>query len=199
MTQATLTTTRTGMPMDEFIRRYETEGPFELVEGERIPMPPVMLGHVDIAGRLYATILNYALPKQLGKVFMEGPFVTADVEDADWVKGARVPDVMYIVAERFDAYQEKNPDWRHGPLRIAPDVAVEVVSANDRYTDIAAKVEGYLADGVRLVWIVDPWRRRVTVHERGSSQQTTLTEADTLVGGEVLPGFEIRVGAIFGE
>ncbi len=130
---------------------------------------------------------------------MEGLFVTADTEDADWVKGARVPDVMYIVAERFNAYQEKNPDWRHGPLRIAPDLALEVVSANDRYTDIAAKVEGYLANGVRLVWVVDSWRRRVTVHERGSNQQTTFTTEDTLTGGEVLPGFEIRVGAIFGE
>ena len=39
--------TRIGMPMDEFIRQYD-EAPFELVDGERIPLVPPVAEHGEV-------------------------------------------------------------------------------------------------------------------------------------------------------
>ena len=58
---------------------------------------------------------------------------------------------------------------------------------------------GYLQDGVRLVWIVDPQQRSIVVHTQGSSQQTTLTETNMLDGAAVLPGFSLPLSRLFGE
>ena len=48
----------------------------------------------------------------------------------------------------------------------------------------------------RLLWIVSPGRRTITVH-RSFSDIVVLTEDDTLDGGDVLPGFTCRVGDLF--
>ncbi len=34
-----------GMTIDEFIRVYDQEGPFELIDGEQRPMSPPVAGH----------------------------------------------------------------------------------------------------------------------------------------------------------
>lgn len=78
---------------------------------------------------------------------------------------------------------------------IVPDLAVEVVSHHDLYTEIQAKVESYLRDGVRLVWVVDPQRSKVTVYE--GSQFKTLGQDEVLSGADVLPGLEIELVKLF--
>jgi Uma2 family endonuclease len=64
-------------------------------------------------------------------------------------------------------------------------------------TGIQDKIDGYLADGVRLVWLVDPQRRKVVIYTPDSDQQLTLRETDTLSAGDVLPGFSILLKSIF--
>ncbi len=186
-----------GMTMDEFIRLYDEEGPFELIDGERVVMSPPKFGHSYTSNLLVRFISNYAEPKQLGEAFNETPFVMTTPDDPNWVKGSFVPDVMFIRAERLAAYKQANPNWKELPLALVPDFVVEIVSPNDRYSDINTKVERYLADGVQLVWVVDPQRRAVAVHEKGKAQSTTVGAGQTLGGGEVIPGFEIAVDRIF--
>jgi Uma2 family endonuclease len=128
MTQPTLTTTRAGMPMDEFIRRYETEGPFELIEGELVGMSPTIFGHGRIAKRLLMAISAHASPGNLGEAFMEMPFVVTDPDSPAWVKGSRVPDVAYFQNDRLKAYEAAHPDSEEKPLALVPDLVVEVVS-----------------------------------------------------------------------
>jgi Uma2 family endonuclease len=64
-----------------------------------------------------------------------------------------------------------------GPIRRAPDLAGEILSPDDRMTRIQRKVRFYLANGVRLVWLIDPENRTVTVMTsvsgRASSPMTT--------------------------
>ena len=45
-------------------------------------------------------------------------------------------------------------DWQFKPFVIVPDLCVEIVSANDNYQDVDAKVDRYLSDGVKLVWVM---------------------------------------------
>jgi Uma2 family endonuclease len=185
---------RTGlMTIEEFVRLYEEEGPFEIIDGERIVLSPPKAGHVVITRNTFLAIERFVTPRGLGEAFTEGPFVETD--GPTWVSGSRVPDVMYYTAERLAQYKADNPDWRDKPFILVPDLVVEVISSNDKYTEVAAKVDKYLDDGVRMVWIADQKRRTITV--RTKTEYFTLGINDTLTGGDVIPGFTVKLTEIF--
>jgi Uma2 family endonuclease len=103
-------------------------------------------------------------------------------------------------AERFNPYQEAIPDWKDKPYILVPDLVVEVVSPNDNLWGLDEKVDLYPADGVRLIWVIDPQRKEISVYTPAAPntrQQTNLKPGDTLTGGDIIPGFEIAVKAIF--
>lgn len=100
-----------------------------------------------------------------------------------------VPDVAYISKER----QPELP--RKGFNPIPPDLAVEVVSPTDSYSEVARKVAVYLRGGTRLVWGGDPETPSVAVHTTAGTQTFGLN--DTLDGGEALPGFALPIKDIF--
>ncbi|MGL6095767.1 MAG: Uma2 family endonuclease [Fimbriiglobus sp.] len=79
---------------------------------------------------------------------------------------------------------------------IPPDLAVEVLSPSDRQSAVREKVQQYLAAGAREVWVADPETRTVMVY-RGSLRGAEYDEADTLDGGDVLPGFACQVADLF--
>jgi Uma2 family endonuclease len=76
-----------------------------------------------------------------------------------------------------------------------PDLCEEVISPNDIYLDVDEKVRGYLNDGVRIVWVVNPRSKAVNVHASGG--MTPLDETGTLDGGDLLPDFSLPVSALF--
>jgi Uma2 family endonuclease len=78
-----------------------------------------------------------------------------------------------------------------GFLPLTPDLAIEVQSPGDRQRELLDKVGEYLQAGSRLVWVIDPEARTVTVYE-SASHVATLREDDVLDGGDVLPGFRCR-------
>lgn len=192
--------TKIGMPLDEFIRLYDTEGPFELIDGERIPVMPTVAGHNKAIKRLFLALERHAEARNLGEAFTEVPFVLAD--QPNWVKGSRLPDVMYFSAERLSAYIAATPDWELKPYILVPDLVVEVVSPSDNLLEVDEKVDRYLLDGVRAVWVVDPQRKKVLIHMLKSrspftKEITTLQIGDLLTGGDIIPDFEIPVAKIF--
>lgn len=79
-----------------------------------------------------------------------------------WFACARC-DVLHSRAPCSIRYKAENPDWRDKPFILVPDLVVGVISSSDKYTEVAAKVDKYLEDGVRMVWIADPKRRTMTV------------------------------------
>jgi len=83
-------------------------------------------------------------------------------------------------------------------LPAAPDLAVEVLSRGQPNQRFNRKIDFYLEHGVQLVWIVNPRARTVTVLAPGREPRT-LTEADTLDGADVLPGFSVAVAEIFAQ
>jgi len=103
----------------------------------------------------------------------------------------RRPDLAVVLTRHFD------PDnWVEGHLRIPPDIAIEILSPNDRVRDLDEKLDDYRSAGVSLVWIVKPERRSVVVYRADGSQQP-LMEHDTLTGEPVLPGFSVVVASLF--
>ena len=104
----------------------------------------------------------------------------------------RIPDVAFISWDRLPG--------RRRPLvpPVAPDLAVEVLSEGNTESEMERKRRDYFGAGVRLVWIADPVARTVRVFT-GPDAETTLTRADTLDGGDVLPGFTLSLAVWFGD
>jgi Uma2 family endonuclease len=182
------------MTLDEFIRRYDQEGPFEIIDGEVIPKIPNVAIHIETAKKLYSRLL-LCEQQGLGEVFNEAPFVLTD--RPNWVKGSRVPDIMFFSAGRLTQYRTETENWQRKPYILVPDLIIEVVSPNDSYSDIGRRIVHYFDDGVRMVWVVDPQLKQVIVHVWDSDQQTKLRSDATLTGGDVLPGFQLKLSDLF--
>ena len=189
---------RGGMSLDEFIERMNRGEDFEIINGEVVEGEPMKYWHGRIANRISRAINALTLPADLGEAFVEMVFILPDAIGPNWIKGSRKPDVLFISQARMKAYEEQQSDWRDLPLALVPDWVVEIISETDKYSDVSEKVQGYLRDGVKLVWIVEPPLQQVTVYTPNSSVQTIYKAADTLTGGDVLPGFSATVGDLIG-
>jgi Uma2 family endonuclease len=102
-----------------------------------------------------------------------------------------VPDAAFFTAERMPTL-DTFPKSFDG----APDLAVEVVSPNDRRAEVEEKARTWLRFGAHAVWVVHPRNRTISVWTPDGAIRT-LGEADELDGGEVLPGFRIAVAELF--
>lgn len=178
---------RQRLSIADFIRHYAEHGPFEIIDGEIVAMPPHIARSANIAGELYFRLRLYLEDHPIGQAYVEAPFVLTD--QSDWVRGSRVPDVMFYRAERLRAMAERKPDWDKGPLIGAPDLAVEVVSPTDVFSAVNAKIQRYLADGVQQAWVIDPEQRTVSFYPAYHH----LSGDATLNGGDLLPGFELAL------
>jgi Uma2 family endonuclease len=106
----------------------------------------------------------------------------------------RGPDVAFISWDRLPGGEV--PDE---PVpSVVPDLVVEVISVGNTLTEMSRKRREYFHAGVRLVWMVDPRERTVAVYTAINDYEI-LDEAQTLGGGEVLPGLEISLAQVFGE
>ena len=99
------------------------------------------------------------------------------------------PDVSFIV---WDRYPEDPPPY----AKVAPDLAVEVISEGNTKKEIARKGGEYFRCGARLVWEIDP-RNKLSRSTRRWKKRQVLGLADTLTGGDVLPGFKLSVAKLF--
>ena len=161
---------------------------YELVRGELRKMPPSSGEHGIRAGRLIVRLGAYVLDNNLGEVVAaEGGYLLESNPDH-----VRAPDASFLRRERVEAL-----GTTRGFIPGAPDLAIEVLSPSNRPGSMAEKVADYLAAGSQMVVVVDPDARTLTVHRPHQSPQT-LTEADTLEGGEVVPGWQMPVAEVFG-
>jgi Uma2 family endonuclease len=102
-----------------------------------------------------------------------------------------IPDLAFVRADRLPSEAAR---WHLMP--IAPDLAVEVVSPDDRYEDVLEQIERHHQAGVALVWMVQLRRRAVEVHPLGPAAHL-LREGDILDGGDLIPGFRLPVADVF--
>lgn len=156
----------------------------ELVDGQ-IRVSPAGYRHGLVCVRVVALLHAFAKERDLGQVL--------DSSTGFRLPGGnvRLPDVAFVARGRFPEGQD--PD---GFAPLAPDLAVEVLSPEDRPRYVLDKVGEYLEAGVRLVWVIDPRRRTATVH-RSISDARNLAPEDFLDGEDVLPGFRHRLADLF--
>ncbi len=183
------------MATDTLVRRYTPEDLLAMPDGESYELVGGELVERNmgwnssfVGGQLYGALLNYcnatgraaATPADAGyQCFPDDP------------GKVRKPDASAIRTERLPAEEE-----REGHCRVAPDVATEVISPNDLYSEVEDKVDEYLEAGVQLVWVLNPPTRTIRIH-RADGTVADLGPDDDLTGESVLPGFRCRVADLF--
>ena len=180
-------TTRTLVTADELLRMPDDGKRYELIEGELIELAPAGGRHSNIGLRIAALLFQHVDKSNLGDLFGAdcGFFLRHDPDTV------RAPDAAFIASERIPP-----GGIPVGYLDTIPDLVVEVVSPSDRTGQVHAKIEQWIEHGVKLVWLVHPERRSITVY-RSVRDVQVLHEGDTLTGDPVLPEFSCSVSEIF--
>ncbi len=161
---------------------------YELRKGELVEMPGPSISHAQIITKLARYLDVFAETNELGQVFSDGAFVFDPKNDPNT---AVRPDVAFVTQARFEAvgdYDDAFPG--------IPDLAAEVVSRTDYLYGVSDKIEDYLQAKVRMVWVINPRRREIFVYALGKHARL-LDANDELDGGEVLPGFKLKISEIF--
>jgi len=160
---------------------------YELVDGELVGRNVSALSSW-VGGEIYGRLRDHNRAHDLGTVWPADNGFQC-VPDAP--RKVRKPDASCIGRGRYTPGQLAD-----GCVRIAPDLAVEVIASNDLAGDIERKVEEYLAAGGPLVWVADPTTRTVRIH-RGDGAAARLRQGDELSGEAVIPGFRCAVRDLF--
>jgi len=158
----------------------------ELVKGVVVTTPARGFEHGKVKGNVAFHLFEHVKPIKLGTVVFSTGVVTE--RDDDTVRG---PDVSFYSKKRVPLGRRivKYAD-------VSPDLCVEVVSPSNTKRELRDKTKEYFAAGVKLVWIVDPEDRSVTVLT-SPNQGTTFYEPSELTGGDVLPGFSCPIADLF--
>lgn len=161
---------------------------YELVDGELVQVPGASPLHGLFVELVLRLIGAYARERDLGLAFADGTaYLLRRGPDR-----VRIPDVSFVSWANVPI--EGVPDEGFWPF--APDLAVEIVSPGDRANDVRNKVDEYQEAGTRLVWVLWPKQRAITIRALGE-QPRELGPDDELDGGDVLPGFRISAGELF--
>jgi Uma2 family endonuclease len=161
-------------------------GPSELIRGELIRMAPTGYDHGWISSNFDRALNSFVTERKLGRVLTaEAGFLIRQNPDT-----VRAPDVAFVRAERDP------PGGQKKFFPGAPDLAVEVLSPDDRAGEVNAKVQDWLEAGAAVVLVVDPQTKTVAVYRR-PQELHLLNQDDTLRLPDLLPEFALPVQDIF--
>ena len=181
-----LIVTQVALVTGEELFKMGDLGRTELIKGEIVYMSPTGYPHADYEGNFYAALRSFVRQNKLGRVFV-GEVGIYTGRNPDTVRAA---DAAFVSRQRMA--QVKSRSY----LDVAPELVVEVMSPDDRWHDLMDKLDEYFAIGVQLIWVADPRQQQVYVY-RSVTDVQRLSAADTLTGGEVLPGFSVPVADLF--
>ena len=181
-------TTAQIVTAEELLQMPDDGFRYELVKGELKQMAPAGSEHGDLAMRIGWRLAQHVEEHKLGKAFAaETGFRLTSNPDT-----IRAPDLAFVSENRIAEAGEVIGFWPGGP-----DLAVEVVSPGDTYNEIEDKVLDWLDAGTRMVVVVNPRQRTVTLY-RSRADIVILTQDDILDGNDVVPGWSLPVAEIFG-
>jgi Uma2 family endonuclease len=180
-------TAGTRLTFEEFLALPETEPPSEYICGEVIQKPTPSPDHGRLVIALGAMLFNYLQKSGEGEAMAEARHAQRDE------RRVYLPDISVVRRERIPTDPEVR---RRGPLEIIPDLAIEVLSPDDRPNRVAEKLAFCLRAGVPLTWIIDSDERSLYAYRPG--QPSSYHVAPEVIGAApVLSAFEIDLGKLF--
>ncbi len=156
----------------------------ELVDGVMVEQMAAQLDHEKLVVWLLGILAGYVRHKGLGIVL--GSRTAVEIG----AFGGRLPDILFVRQERMDIVRQK-------AIYGAPDLVIEIVSPNDRPSDIISLETDYRSIEAPEIWFIDPPKRRVlTLRKRpdGYAQEELTTG---LLRPEAIPGLELNVEWMF--
>ncbi len=169
----------------ELIFPYDKQ--YELINGELVQINKggPSYEHGKVFGNLFFYLSVYVREKALGEVLSNLAFALT-------YNTSPIPDVAFIAANRPPVAEPRQA------FPGAPDLAVEILSRTDVAMKVDNKIETYLTNGVKLVWIVNPRRKSVEIfHAATGFKSQSLIGAEELDGEDIIPGFKIAVEKLF--
>lgn len=170
----------------DLVRIHDREGRlYELVDGALVEK---IMGTYEslLAVRICAKIYAFVDERDLGIVLGEAGMMR-------FAPGlVRIPDVSFISARRMQGIDLS----AQAIADLVPDLAIEIISGGNTSEEMTVKLREYFSKGVRMAWYVYPKTEEVLVY-REPEHCRVFTFEDTLSGEEVLPGFTLRLSAIF--
>ncbi len=153
---------------------------YELVKGVLVELMVASEEHEYTGSLVNWRMAEHVFPNRLGRVYLSNRgYVTGPESPAT----SRMPDVSFVSSARLG-----QPDLAGMLYDGAPDLAVEILSESNTANEIDRKIREYLDAGSRAVWVIDIDARTLTVHT-SDAPPLVLTDADTVDGGDYLPGF----------
>jgi Uma2 family endonuclease len=178
---------RTLLTAEDILKQADDGYRYELVKGIIRRMPPVGFEHGILSSKIGSNLDKHIKKYQLGYVCSAGTGFKIS-QNPDTV---RAPDAAFVRQAAIDEQGIPKGYWEG-----APDLAVEVISPSDTYTEVDEKVDEWLIAGCAMVWVVNPRRETVEVY-RSPEDIAVLRGDDILDGGDVIEGFQCQVKELF--
>ncbi|MEC4895795.1 MAG: Uma2 family endonuclease [Oscillatoria sp. PMC 1051.18] len=105
----------------------------------------------------------------------------------------RSPDAAWVSQERWNTLTSEQQET-FPPL--CPDFALELRSKSDNMQPLRQKMQEYLANGLRLGWLIDAKNQRVEIYRQNQDVEV-LNSPMSLLGEEVLPGFVLDLQVVW--
>ena len=171
-----------GLTIDDFEKLPDALAlNHELVGGELVDVSGNTLSHNLLRDLLGDLLRAEVAPRRLGIVVTEQEFQFGD--------NAHGPDVAFVRSAHAHLLQ--------GSLRVqrfVPDLAIEIVSQNDKFEALVKKARHYRHSGTQEVWIFSIELRQAWVY---SEQRQVMLDDDEQFSSSLIPGFSIRIGDLF--
>lgn len=159
---------------------------FEIVDGEVVLLSPTGGKHGQVEGNVFFLLASHVRAHRLGRVYVGEVGVVTRSEPLT-VRGA---DVAWVHIEHEPV--QMSPE---GYLLTAPVVVVEVLSPNDRVSEVETKVQEYFRIGVRVVLLMDPQNQCATIAR--PEHRVVLQQGEALELSDLLPGWCVPVVEFF--
>lgn len=181
------TLTKKKLTLQEFLSLADEDVTYELVEGEAIPKMSPKRFHSLLTSTLFLLLHEWNQTQEnQGEVGIEWA-ITLKRKGKDWCP---VPDLLYISHQRL-----KTVPFDDIACTIPPELAIEIISPDQSFSNLSEKAVDYLNANVNRVWIIDSQVKKVTVFYPDSPPQTKSND-DTLAD-KILPNLSITPQQIF--
>lgn len=177
--------TKTLLTVDEYLSLPETKPASEFADGQLVQKPMPSLKHGMLANEIGALLRESLRPRRRGVVAVEVRFL--DRPSAR----AYIPDVSVLLSDRVP-----EAALAGGAVELPPDLAIEILSPDDRAGDVLEKIAFYRSIGVSLVWIIDPDQETLTACRRDGTVSVHRA-AEVIDARPVLEGFQLDLATLF--
>lgn len=165
---------------------FATDNDTELVRGVVVEKMVASFPHENLFAWLISIMRGYVTHKKLGTVL--GSRTAVKIRNMD----ARLPDILFVGAEKTHIIHQN-------AILGTPDLVVEIVSPNDRQTELIALEADYMDLGVPEIVFIDPGKRRVRLVQKASEGYEASFITEGSLNFASVTGFEIQVEWLFME